>query len=170
MTASASTRSVLLTAMALAVAPSATHAEPHARPAREDTVRRPRPRPTPRPGPVAPCEQWAGSSSGNARFTVLLVLCTAGEEVSGTILFTDHAGSSTRRAVAGAWNAGRLELRQTSVVNEVISPAWRRAGQYWCRTASSFAFEAAGADRLEGGYDSPGCDHGAISLTRVRGR
>ncbi len=132
-----------------------------------DAVTRPR-RERPAPESRAPCEQWVGSSSGNAALSVRAVLCRDGDEVRGTVLFFEPGGSATLRAVEGAWRGGLLSLRQTRVVRERVGPAWRGRGWYWCATGSSYDLTAVGARRLEGTYVSPGCDRGAISLTAAR--
>lgn len=118
--------------------------------------------------PAAPaaetCETWEGDIRGNDPSARIVVeLCTRGDRVRGTFLWSSSVSGWDRRALEGEWRDGAstLAARDTAMLDAHPLHGWTLCA------SDSYALRRVSADRLEGSYTSARCrDHGRLAINR----
>lgn len=123
-----------------------------------------------RPPPLAAaggCELWVGDIHGNDPSAEITVqICSDGDVVTGTFLWSSLESGWDRRTFEGRWGADRATLaaRDTAMLEVHPLNGWRLC------TADRYDLRRVSPTRLEGTYESASChDHGNLAMNLREG-
>jgi MYXO-CTERM domain-containing protein len=123
-----------------------------------------------RPPPLAAaggCELWVGDIHGNDPSAEITVqLCSDGDAVTGTFLWSSLESGWDRRTLEGRWGADRATLTAHDTAMLEVHPlnGWRLC------TADRYDLHRVSPTRLEGTYESASChDHGNLAMNLREG-